>query len=170
MIRFNRKGNFNVPFCRKPHRFTKSYITKIVNQVNWVYDAIHRNDWVFECSEFAKPIMRATEDDFVYCDPPYIARHVDYFNNWGLKEEKLLFDVLKNCKARFVLSAWHSNEFRENSAIDTYWKQFSIDTKEHFYHVGPKETNRRPIIEALIYNFEPLEIEDKTPVELTLFD
>ena len=34
MIRFNRKGDFNVPFGHKPQRFSKAYITKIVNQVD----------------------------------------------------------------------------------------------------------------------------------------
>lgn len=33
MIRFNRQGKFNVPFCQKPNRFSKAYITKICNQV-----------------------------------------------------------------------------------------------------------------------------------------
>ncbi|MGL4424069.1 MAG: Dam family site-specific DNA-(adenine-N6)-methyltransferase, partial [Gemmataceae bacterium] len=33
VMRFNRKGRFNVPFCRKPERFSKAYITKITNQV-----------------------------------------------------------------------------------------------------------------------------------------
>lgn len=37
MIRFNRKGAFNIPFCKKPSRFSKSYITKIVNQVAGPY-------------------------------------------------------------------------------------------------------------------------------------
>ena len=34
MIRFNKKGGHNVPFCKKPNRFAKSYVTKIVNQVD----------------------------------------------------------------------------------------------------------------------------------------
>ena len=33
MMRFNSKGNFNVPFCKKNNRFSRSYITKIVNQI-----------------------------------------------------------------------------------------------------------------------------------------
>lgn len=36
MIRFNSKGNFNVPFCQKPNRFAKAYITKICNQIDRV--------------------------------------------------------------------------------------------------------------------------------------
>ena len=33
MIRFNKKGRFNVPFGHKPNRFAQAYITKIVNQI-----------------------------------------------------------------------------------------------------------------------------------------
>ena len=33
MIRFNRHGKFNVPFCQKPNRFAKAYVTKICNQI-----------------------------------------------------------------------------------------------------------------------------------------
>jgi DNA adenine methylase len=40
MIRFNSKGKFNVPFCRKPERFARAYITKIVNQIVQFQEAI----------------------------------------------------------------------------------------------------------------------------------
>ncbi|MBN1578598.1 MAG: Dam family site-specific DNA-(adenine-N6)-methyltransferase, partial [Chitinispirillaceae bacterium] len=36
MIRFNAKGGFNVPFCKKPTRFAQAYVTKIVNQVKFI--------------------------------------------------------------------------------------------------------------------------------------
>ena len=31
MMRFNSKGEFNVPFCKKPNRFALFFITKIIN-------------------------------------------------------------------------------------------------------------------------------------------
>ena len=34
MIRFNKKHEFNVPYGHKPQRFSKAYITKIVNQMS----------------------------------------------------------------------------------------------------------------------------------------
>ena len=49
MIRFNRKGEFNVPFCKKNNRFSKSYITKICNQVKMVSDIIDGKNWTFVC-------------------------------------------------------------------------------------------------------------------------
>ncbi|KAF5281394.1 hypothetical protein FQR65_LT14732 [Abscondita terminalis] len=32
MMRFNNKGHWNIPFCKKPDRFAQAYITKITNQ------------------------------------------------------------------------------------------------------------------------------------------
>ena len=38
-----------MPFCRKPKRFSKSYITKITNQVLWIDQVLSRNkEWCFE--------------------------------------------------------------------------------------------------------------------------
>ena len=45
MMRFNRTGDFNVPFCHKPERFSKAYITKISNQVDTVANIILDNDY-----------------------------------------------------------------------------------------------------------------------------
>lgn len=47
LMRFNRKGEFNVPFCKKPGRFSKAYITKIVNQTAAVAERIRGRDWTF---------------------------------------------------------------------------------------------------------------------------
>jgi len=54
-----------------------------------------------------------------------------------------------------LLSTWHSNEFRSNSAIDSIWSRsdFHMLKREHFYHVGSSEDLRHPMIEALISNF-----------------
>jgi len=49
MVRFNRDGGFNVPFCRKPNRFAQAYITKISSQVQSVSDACALGDYEFRC-------------------------------------------------------------------------------------------------------------------------
>lgn len=33
MMRFNKQGCWNIPFCKKPERFAPAYITKICNQI-----------------------------------------------------------------------------------------------------------------------------------------
>lgn len=172
MIRFNDKGEFNVPFCKKPERFSKAYITKIVNQVKYVRDAILTNDWHFECRDFRGVISEAQIEDFIYCDPPYIGRHTDYFNSWSGDDEYALFINLKTTKSKFILSTWHSNQYRVNPYIEKYWEPFNIIKIRHFYHVGAKEKNRNPITEALVLNYEPLlsNIEKQEHKQLVLLE
>lgn len=154
VIRFNRKGAFNVPFGHKPNRFAPAYITKIVNQVTSFRDATRLFDWNFVCQNYQDTIQESNDDDFIYCDPPYIGRHVDYYHDWNESSERLLNFSLRNTKARFMLSTWHSNQHRKNPFLQTLWKDFAISTQEHFYHVGAKEKNRKPVLEALVMNYK----------------
>lgn len=153
MIRFNRKGGFNIPFCRKPARFAQAYVTKIVNQIAWVSAVIEAGDYTFACQDFQQTLNAASDGDIVYCDPPYIGRHVDYFNSWDAGCEQRLFDMLDSVPCKFILSTWHHNDYRSNEFIDSLWSKYSILTKEHFYHVGASEDNRNPMVEALITSF-----------------
>lgn len=155
MIRFNKKGGFNVPFCRKPARFTKGYITKIINQMSCFCELVRHNDWVFLVQDFEAAIASASADDFLYCDPPYFGRHADYFNSWDIEDEKRLCACLSGTAAKFILSTWHSNMHRKNQSIDLFWSRFHTITQEHFYHVGAREDNRSPMLEALVMNFQP---------------
>lgn len=165
MLRFNKKGGFNIPFCRKPNRFAKAYITKIVNQVEYVSLLMKKNDFTFKCQDFKKTISEAKADDTLYCDPPYIDRHVDYYNSWNEEDEHKLFSSLSSTKANFILSTWHHNDFRANKYIESLWGKFHIYTREHFYHVGGSEKNRNSMIEAIITNFDTAQLEAKNLTE-----
>ncbi len=155
MMRFGRKGNWNIPFCKKPDRFAQAYITKITNQVSMVSKIIKPEpNWVFHNKSFADIIPLATENDFIYCDPPYYGRYVDYYNGWTEQDEELLFHLLSQTKAKFILSTWHHNDWRENDMIRKFWSQFNIVTKDHFYHSGGNIENRKTVVEALVCNFD----------------
>jgi DNA adenine methylase len=159
MMRFNSKGLFNVPFCKKPKRFSKAYVTKISNQVKNISSIIKLKDYSFIVCDFGELIKRASCDDIIYCDPPYIDRYSDYFNSWTQDDENRLFEVLNSTKAKFLLSTWHSNKYRKNIYIEKMWNAFFIDTQSHFYHLGANEKNRNPMTEALVSNFEPPEMK-----------
>ncbi|MDR0748130.1 MAG: Dam family site-specific DNA-(adenine-N6)-methyltransferase [Tannerellaceae bacterium] len=91
MMRFGSKGNWNIPFCKKPDRFAQAYITKIVNQLSLVSQIISpKPDWQFYNKSFSEIIPLATENDIIYCDPPYFGRHADYYNGWTEKVEALV--------------------------------------------------------------------------------
>lgn len=153
MIRFNKDFRFNVPYGHKPQRFSKAYITKITNQVAHIEELLKYNNWSFLCQSFEQTIRLADENSFIYCDPPYIGRHVDYYDSWDEQLEIVLCKELLASKAMFMLSTWDHNDFRKNEYIEKVWYFCHKITQEHFYHVGAKETNRKPMIEALLTNY-----------------
>ena len=156
VMRFNRYGRFNVPYGHKPERFAQAYVTKICNQIRRISEVISACDWTFAATDFRQTLASAQAGDLVYADPPYAGRHVDYFNSWSESDETELGALLKNLPCKFVLSTWHSNEFRTNAMIERNWSdpRFHHFTREHFYHVGATEELRHPMIEALITNFQ----------------
>lgn len=152
MMRFNKKGGFNVPFCKKPGRFAPAYITKIVNEVRWLENKLHNNDWTFKTEDF-RSVLKSVEDNpsaIIYSDGPYPSRYNDYFNGWSDNDERELFNALDRQQGQFILSTWHGNDFRQNTFIDELWSKFEVITKAHTYHLGAKVENRNEIYEALI--------------------
>lgn len=152
MMRFNKKGGFNVPFCKKPNRFAQALVTKITNQVENISQIIESGDYTFKNQDFKNTLEEIQPKDFVYSDPPYIGRHVDYFDSWSEDEEILLKNGLTESGANFILSTWLSNKYRVNDYVFDVWKDCFVATKEHFYHVGGKESNRNAVYEALLSN------------------
>jgi DNA adenine methylase len=168
MMRFGKKGNWNIPFCKKPDRFAAAYVTKISNQVAKVSQVIQPEpDWIFLNKPFTEIIPLATADDFIYCDPPYFGRYVDYYNGWTEQDEETLFKLLSQTSAKFILSTWHHNDYRINEMIPKFWDKFNIVTRDHFYHSGGKIENRRQIVEALVCNFDIDHIEKHNHGQLT---
>ena len=153
LMRFNRAGKFNVPFCRKPNRFSKAYIARIANQVQTAANVLTLGDYEFICQDFSTTIGIAEHDDLIYCDPPYIARHADYYSGWSEQRERSMARLLSAAPCRFIMSTWHGNRFRKNQYLDMLWSDFHLLKREHFYHVGAKESNRNPMTEALLANF-----------------
>ena len=150
LMRFNRRGKFNVPFCKKPDRFSRAYITKIVNQVSWFYRVAKDRDWAFEEKTWAEVLSGVRSDDFVYADPPYIGRHTDYYSDWTEKDASELFSTLQSLPCGFALSTWKRNKYRANPFLEASHSGVVVKTCNHFYHVGSTEDLRNEMIEALV--------------------
>ncbi|MCC7207249.1 MAG: Dam family site-specific DNA-(adenine-N6)-methyltransferase [Anaerolineae bacterium] len=173
VMRFNRRGEFNVPFGHKPERFRPAYVTKIANQVGRFQDVVTRLDWRFDVADFRETIAKATADDFLYIDPPYAGRHSDYFTAWNEQDERDLVEALQKTPARFLLSTWHHNQYRSNPSIEEHWQRAPFHTRlfKHFYHVGPTEARRGEMTEALISNYRFPALAESDPVyhQISLF-
>ena len=160
VIRFNSKGKFNVPFCKKVGRFRAAYITKICNQVAWVASVLQDKDWTFIVQDWRETIACVKSDDFVYLDPPYIGRHTDYFNNWTDSDADELAEAIKKLPCGFAYSMWKKNKYRENEHLSKHFSHYPYVTYSHYYHVGSTEKLRNAMEEALIISPNSVATDD----------
>lgn len=149
LMRFNKKGEFNVPFCRKPDRFRQAYVTKIVNQVRDLCKIMRDKDWEFRTGDWRGCLSDLSKDDFVYLDPPYIGRHTDYYNQWSERDAADLAQIAQAAPCGFALSMWKENKYRSNPYL-ALWQGVEQRTMMHFYHVGSTEELRNAMEEALL--------------------
>lgn len=150
VMRFNSKGRFNVPFCRKEKRFDPSYVTRICNQIDWVSTILEGRDWVFAVQDWRITLAEAAPSDFIYLDPPYVGRHTDYFGQWSEESANELAVRTKELGCSFAYSMWKKNKYRENEHLNAHFSNYRTVTMEHFYHVGSSEDLRNSMEEALV--------------------
>lgn len=169
MMRFNKSGRFNVPFCRKPQRFRPALVTKIVNQVEWARKAMAGKNWRFIVQDWRSTLAGAKVGDLIYCDPPYVGRHTDYYNGFTDEEADALARALIDTPADFALSMWLENKYRRNHYVDRWFSKFPQRTMSHFYHVGPTESLRNQMTEVVILSKDAAALTDTPlPVGSTL--
>ena len=150
LIRFNSKGEFNVPFCRNTNRFRHAYVSKIVNQISQIQQIMQDKEWEFRVGDWKECVKNVERDDFVYLDPPYAGRSTDYYQKWTEKDSIELYKVIRQLPSGFALSTWKEDKHRKNEHIDIYLHGFIQREFKHFYYIGSKKEFRGSIIELLI--------------------
>lgn len=150
VMRFNKKGEFNVPFCKNPERFRQNHITKITKQVANISNVMRDKDWTFMVADWKETLSKAEENDFVYADPPYSGRNTDYYSQWNDEDTIELVGRLYALPCGFAMSTWIRDEYRDNPYFKHMPSDVFIKTFSHFYHVGSKRDYRHKIEEALI--------------------
>lgn len=149
VMRFNRKGKFNVPYGHNRNRFRQAYITKITNQIKAVQKLSNIKKWKFKSKDWEKILDKAKKEDFVYLDPPYIGRHTDYYNSWNEEDADKMVEICKSLPCKFIVSMWAQNRYRTNPYLEK-WKKYKMISFNHFYHVGSTEELRNSMEEVLI--------------------
>lgn len=131
MIRYNAKGEFNVPYGRYANLNT-SLVTKAHSKLlsnTEIYNLDYKN--IFEM---------ANEDDFMFLDPPYDCVFSDYgnaeykdgFNEKNHTELANSFLNLK-CKALMVIGRTPLTEKLYNHLIvDEYGKSYAVNIRNRF--------------------------------------
>lgn len=131
MIRYNAKGEFNVPFGRY-----KSINTSLVTKAHsdLLSNAIIMN------GDYSKVFEMAEENDFIFLDPPYDCIFSDYgndeykdgFNDQCHEELAVAFKKLR-CKSLMVIGRTPLTEkLYGDMIIDEYAKSYSVNIRNRF--------------------------------------
>lgn len=136
-VRFNKDGNFNMPFGKNRSYFNETLKKNLIN----FHNIIKENNIVFTNTSFLslKP-EKLNESDFVYCDPPYLITCATYNEQDGWNEtlEKQLYELLnklneKNIK--FAVSNVLYNKGKENEILKEWCEKYNV------YHLDKTYSN-----------------------------
>ncbi|MEI0605639.1 Dam family site-specific DNA-(adenine-N6)-methyltransferase [Brachyspira pulli] len=125
-IRFNNNHKFNNPFGKYRSSFNNSIKNNLENFIHRMQSLnIHFSNNNFECFNF--DFLK--ENDFVYCDPPYLISTGTYndgergFTGWNRDSEIMLLNILDNLNKRKIKFAL-SNFLIHNGQINNILKEW----------------------------------------------
>lgn len=131
MIRYNAKGEFNVPFGRY-----KNLNTKIITKE---HSSLLQKSQLFN-TDYSDIFKILEKDDFVFLDPPYDCTFSDYGNNeyrdgFTKEEHVRLADEFRRipCKALMVMGKTELTEnLYRDFVVDEYEKVYSVNIRNRF--------------------------------------
>jgi DNA adenine methylase len=150
LLRFNRSGAFNSPFCGNPQRPTLSLIDDIAARLAYVQAASQDRDWRFEHQDWKVTLAEASEGDFVYADPPYAGRHTTYYSGWNERDACELAEALRALDCPWALSDWAADSKGCNPRLEHLYPGHRVVTQTHRYVIGAGGHTRGRMTEALV--------------------
>ena len=131
MIRFNSKGEYNVPYGRY-----KNFNTKIITEA---HHNLLANTEIYN-EDYRNVFNMAAHDDFIFLDPPYDCVFSDYGNieyHDGFNEEshRRLAEDFYNLGCRSLIVIGDTPLIRElygNNIIAEYGKNYSVNIRNRF--------------------------------------
>ena len=131
MIRYNARGEFNVPYGRYAHLNT--------NVVTLSHSKLLRHSQILNI-DYSKVFNLCENDDFVFLDPPYDCTFSDYGNEKyrdGFNEDshRKLAQDFKNlpCKAMMIVGLTPlTRSLYDNYIVDEYKKNYAVNIRNRF--------------------------------------
>lgn len=151
MMRFNRKGDFNIPVGNV------DFNQNVVTALNNYFDRVLINNIKFFNMDFEKFIEKTNpmKDDFIYLDPPYLITFSEYNKLWNEESELRLIkclDKLNEKGIKFAVSnvIWHKERYND---IFNEWAQRYNMVKINSNYISYHDNTNKKTIEVLVKNF-----------------
>lgn len=150
-IRFNSKGEFNVPVGKV------DFSNSIYNDLKKFMELIKTKNIVFLNKNFLDKKLYLRNDAVYYFDPPYLITNAPYNINWNEENEKNLLSLLDDLDKRnikFILSNVILSNGKENILLKNWSKKYKVlIMKRQYRNANYQKINITDSIEVLIKNF-----------------
>lgn len=153
-VRFNKKGEFNMPFGKR------SFNPTLKQKFKDFSNAIQKKDIEFTNKNFISlDINKLGENDFVYLDPPYLVTEATYNTGWNEETEKELLslcDRLNEKGIKFAISNVLEHNGSKNEILINWSKNYNVNYLDYDYSNCNyhKKDNGHKSIEVLITNYK----------------
>jgi len=151
MLRFNRKGEFNLPVGNV------DFNPNVEKALLAYFDRVRERQINFSAMDFSRFIESAhpTKNDFFYFDPPYLITASEYNKIWSKERDLALFaaaDALDRRGINFALSNVTHYNGTQNKALISWAQKYracGIQSNYISYH----DNGQKKIREVLITNY-----------------
>ena len=151
MLRFNSKGDYNLPvgnvdFNKNVYNALTNYFT--VTQKRNIYWKNLDFRTFFKQEKFSK-------NDFIYLDPPYLITFSEYNKYWTAREEAELLSILDDLSAkgiRFAISNVTHYKNKENKIFIEWTKKYHLNSIKSNY-ISYHDNSIKDFNEVLVTNY-----------------
>jgi len=157
-LRFNRKGEFNLPVGKR------DFNVKMQEKLGSFLDRIKNGDYVFTNLDFKEVDLDGlTEKSFLYADPPYLITCATYNeqNGWTEEDERDLLSYLERADEkgiRFALSNVLESKGKKNTILAGWLEKnpkFRVIFLQYDYSNSNYHTKREGVTkEVLVINYQ----------------
>lgn len=155
-IRFNSKGEFNIAFGKDRSCFNTAIQGRLETFMNKIKNIKFTNN------DFRLlKVDKLHNNDFVYCDPPYLITDANYNENGGWEEKSEidllnLLDKLNNNNIKFALSNVIESKGKINNILKEWSKKYYMHKLNYSYgncNYQTKNKSKNSTQEVLITNY-----------------
>jgi DNA adenine methylase len=152
MLRFNRKGEFNIPVGNVD--FNQNVARALLEYA----ERTEERDIEFKNMEFEEFLnsIEFKKSDFLYVDPPYLITASEYNKGWDEDSETRLYyllDLLNDKGLRFALSNVEVYGDRVNVILENWMKKYDVNIVSSNY-INYFDNKKKRIKEVLVRNYE----------------
>lgn len=154
MIRFNKKGEFNLPFGER------TFNTSLAAKFRYENEMLNKHKPTMLCNDFHD--IDFNQYDVIYADPPYTGSDAPYNEggNWSENDDKALFEKLVDFDkngGKFLLSNQLVIKGQLNKSLDTFIKSHDhfvvIELNSNYDNCNYQRDSSKETIEVLIKNY-----------------